>query len=140
MFKAQVIGNLGRDPEMRYTPDGSRVTSFSVASNFKSGEKETTTWINVSCWNKLAETANQYLKKGQQVFVEGRLQFREWDQDGVTHCSHELIASSLEFLGGHNEGHNGPVNVDANVSTMVDNEPNQPTMAGTPAATPATGH
>ena len=78
MNKIIVIGNLGRDPEMRYTPNGQSVTSFSVASNRKyttaTGERrEETEWFNVSAWGKLGETCNQYLTKGSQVYVEGRL-------------------------------------------------------------------
>ena len=88
MNKIIVIGNLGRDPEMRYTPEGNGVTSFSVASNRKyttaAGEqREETEWFDVNAWGKLGELCNQYLTKGQQVYLEGRLQSRTWEtQDG----------------------------------------------------------
>src|ERR671939_344533 len=82
--KVMIIGNLGRDPEMRYTPSGSPVTNFSVAVtrrwNSPDGEsREETEWFNVTCWNKLAEIANQYLSKGRQVYIEGRLRTRSWE-------------------------------------------------------------
>ena len=90
MNKIIVIGNLGRDPEMRYTASGQSVTSFSVASNRKyttaAGEsREETEWFNVSAWGKLGETCNQFLTKGQQVYVEGRLSSRTYQaRDGQT--------------------------------------------------------
>jgi len=96
------IGNCGSEPEMRFTPNGKTVVSFSVAINSKFGEKETTEWANVVAWNKLAESCNKYLTKGKQVFVEGRLQTRKWDgNDGVTHYKTEVIANKVEFLGKH---------------------------------------
>ena len=100
MLKTQVIGHLGQDPEMKYLQSGVSVTEFSVASNYKQNGEARTTWINVSCFGTLGETANQHLTKGQQVYVEGRLQFREYtDRAGKDRCSHELVATSIEFLG-----------------------------------------
>jgi len=112
MDKITLIGNLGRDPEMRYTPSGQPVTSFSVASNRKytnnNGEAvKETTWFRISAWGKLAETCNQYLKKGRQVYVEGRLTPdketggpRIWTrQDGSAAASFEVTAAFVEFLG-----------------------------------------
>ena len=66
-----IVGNLGADPEMRYLPDGTAVTNFSVAVNQKRGENETTTWVRVTAWNKLAEVCNEYLEKGRPVLVQG---------------------------------------------------------------------
>ena len=103
--KVMVIGHLGRDPEMRYTPSGRPVTTFSVASNRSwttaNGERRTDTeWFNVVAWNKLAEICNQYLTKGQQVYVEGRLQTRRWeDSNGTRHTSVEVIANEMIMLG-----------------------------------------
>ncbi len=103
--KVMVIGHLGRDPEMRYTPSGRPVTTFSVASNRSwttaDGERRTDTeWFNVVAWNKLAEICNQYLTKGQQVYVEGRLQTRRWeDSNGTRHTSVEVIANEMIMLG-----------------------------------------
>jgi single-strand DNA-binding protein len=113
MDKITIIGNLGKDPEMRFTPSGQPVTSFSVASNRKytnnSGEAvKETTWFRISAWGKLAETCNQYLKKGRLVYVEGRLTPdkntggpRVWTrQDGSPAASFEVTAACVEFLGG----------------------------------------
>src|SRR3990167_7477694 len=98
--KIMVIGNCGKEPEMRFTPSGKPVTSFSVACNSGFGEKETTEWFNVVCWDKLAEQCNQYLNKGSQVYVEGRLQTRKWEDDsGTTHYKTEVIANRVLFLG-----------------------------------------
>lgn len=98
--RVEIIGNLGREPEMRFTPSGKATTSFSVAVNSKFGEQDTTEWFNVVTWNKLAENCNQFLTKGQPVFVEGRLQTRKWDdKDGQTHYKTEIIATRVLFLG-----------------------------------------
>lgn len=98
--RVEIIGNVGKEPEMRFTPNGNAVTSFSVAVNSKYGEEETTEWFSVVAWKKLAETCNQFLLKGQQVYVDGRLQTRKWDgEDGVTHYRTEVIANKVLFLG-----------------------------------------
>lgn len=105
MNKIIVIGNLGRDPEMRYLPSGESVTSFSVASNrrytTRSGEqREETEWFNVSAWGRLGETCNQYLTKGSQVYVEGRLRSRTYEgRDGQTRFSNEINLTDVQFLG-----------------------------------------
>jgi single-strand DNA-binding protein len=105
-----IIGNLGRDPEMRYTPQGTAVTSFSVAVsrswNSKDGgeQQEETDWFRVTAWNKLAEICNQYLTKGQRVYVEGRVSMRMWDgNDGQKHGSLELTANDLMMLSAKGE-------------------------------------
>jgi single-strand DNA-binding protein len=100
-----VIGNLGRDPEMRYTPGGQAVTSFSLAATRKwttaSGErKDATEWFNVVCWGSLAEICNQYLTKGRRVYVEGELRTRGWEQpDGYKFFRTELVADEMIMLG-----------------------------------------
>ncbi len=100
-----IIGNCGKEPEMRFTPSGKPIVSFSVAVNSKFGETESTEWFNIVTWNKLAETCNQYLTKGQQVFVEGRLQTRSWeDKEGMKHYKTEVIANKVQFLGQHKQG------------------------------------
>jgi single-strand DNA-binding protein len=102
--KVLIIGNLGRDPEMRYTPSGKPVTTFSVATsrtwNTSDGEKrEETEWFNVVAWSSLAEICKQYLTKGQQVYIEGRLQTRHWDdQEGNKHTSVEIVANEMIIL------------------------------------------
>ena len=106
MNKIIVIGNLGRDPEMRYTPGGQSVTSFSVASNRRyttgAGEqREETEWFNVNAWGKLAELCNQYLTKGRQVYVEGRLHSRSYEaRDGQLRFVNEINLTDVQFLGG----------------------------------------
>jgi single-strand DNA-binding protein len=103
--RVEIIGNVGKEPEMRFTPSGSPVTSFSVAVNSKFKETESTEWFNIVTWNKLAESCNQYLTKGQQVFVEGRLQTRSWeDNDGQKHYKTEVIANKVLFLGQRKQG------------------------------------
>ena len=103
--KVMIIGKLGRNPEMRYTPSGKPVTSFSVATNRSwtnaEGERrEDTEWFNVVAWGNLAEICKQYLTKNQQVYVEGRLQTRGWeDQDGKKHYRTELVANEMIILG-----------------------------------------
>ena len=105
MNKIIVIGNLGRDPEMRYTPNGQSVTSFSVASSRRyttsAGEqREETEWFNVNAWGRLADLCNQYLTKGQQVYVEGRLSSRSYEgRDGQTRHSNDIFLSDVQFLG-----------------------------------------
>jgi single-strand DNA-binding protein len=111
-----LIGNLGRDPEMRYTPSGQPVTSFSVASNRSytgsDGQKvDETIWFRVTAWGKQAETCNQYLRKGSKVLVEGRLVPdknggpRIWTkQDGTSGASFEVTASTVRFLSTRGEG------------------------------------
>jgi single-strand DNA-binding protein len=120
--KIMVIGNLGTDPEMRYTPNGKPVTSFRLATtrsyNAPDGErKQETEWFSIVAWDRLAELCNQYLAKGRKVFVEGRLQSRSWEgRDGVTRWRNEIIASQVLFLSERTqtasfpgeEGHDGP--------------------------------
>jgi single-strand DNA-binding protein len=132
MFQTIILaGNLGRDPEMRYTPSGQPVTSFSVATNrqYTSNSGETvkeTMWFRVSVWGKMAETCNQYLKKGSKVLVEGRLTAdaatggpRIWNaQDGTPRASFEVNAQTVRFLSsrGENDGGMGggsPISEDA---------------------------
>ena len=112
MNKIIVIGNVGRDPEMRYTASGQAVTSFSVASNRRyrtaDGEqREETEWFNVSAFGRLSEVCNQYLTRGQQVYIEGRLRGRSYtDRDGQPRYSLDITLSEMQMLGrrGDNEG------------------------------------
>jgi len=102
--KVIIIGNVGGEPEMRYTPSGSPVTTFRVATNraytTPEGERrQETEWFSVLAWNKLAEQCNQFLNKGRLVYVEGRLRTRTWEgQDGQRHQKVEVIASRVTFL------------------------------------------
>lgn len=102
--KVMLIGNLGKDPEMRYTANGKAVTTFSLAvsRNFKGPDgdrREDTEWFNIVTWEKLAETVSQFLTKGRRAYVEGRLQTRSWDdQDGQKHYRTEVVATDVLFL------------------------------------------
>jgi single-strand DNA-binding protein len=108
--KVMVIGHLGRDPEMRYTPSGRPVTTYTVATsrswNTSDGERHSETeWFNVVTWGNLAEICKQYLTKGQQVYIEGRLQTRHWeDKEGVKHSTVEIVATEMMMLGERREG------------------------------------
>ncbi len=106
-----VIGNLGRDPELRYTPQGDAVCDFSIATNEKKRDKagelqDITTWFRVTLWRKQAENASKYLTKGSPVYIEGRLRVEEWtDKDGKTRYNLEINATDMQFIsGGRNEG------------------------------------
>ena len=124
MQKVILTGNLGRDPEMRYTGDGTPVTNFSMAVNeswVKDGERqEKTTWFRVTCWRGLAETVKTYLAKGRKVLVEGRLDSdpetggpKTWTgDDGQVRTSYEVVAMNVEFLDSRG-GSSSEENVDA---------------------------
>ena len=109
--KVMIIGNLGADPEMRYTPSGAAVANFNVAcsrawTNRQTGERqEETEWVRVVLWERLAEIASQYLQKGSQVYIEGRLQTREWeDRDGNRRWTTEVIGRDMVMLGSRGGG------------------------------------
>ena len=109
--KVMVIGNMGRDPELRYTPSGKPVTSFSLASSRSwiapDGERrEETEWFNVVAWGNLAEICSQKLAKSQQVYIEGRLQTRSWeDENGQRHFRTEVVANEMIILGPRGKKH-----------------------------------
>ena len=112
--KGIIVGNVGRDPETRYMPSGDAVTNISVATSDRykdkqTGEmKETTEWHRVAFFGKLAEIAGQYLKKGSQVYVEGRLRTRKWtDASGQEKYSTEIVAETMQMLGGKPVGGSG---------------------------------
>lgn len=108
--KVILIGNLGRDPEVRFTPSGQAVANFTIATNDswtdKQGQKqERTEWHRIVVWGKLAELCGEYLSKGRQCFVEGRLQTREWtDKEGKKNYTTEVVAQTVQFLGGRGDG------------------------------------
>ena len=103
--KIIIVGNLGRDPELRYTPQGTPVCSFTLATNErrkdKAGEmQDQTTWFRVTLWGRQAETASQYLTKGRPVYIEGRLRVEEWtDRDGKPRHTLEVHATDMQFIG-----------------------------------------
>ena len=111
--KAIIIGNLGKDPEMRYMPSGDAICNFSLATTDswkdKNGEKqEKTEWHRISMFGKLAEIAGEYLKKGSQVYVEGRIQTRKWtNKEGQDQYTTEIVADKMQMLGGRSGGGGG---------------------------------
>jgi len=128
--KVMIIGHLGRDPEMRFTPSGRPVTTFTVATNrtwnSTDGEKHNETeWFNVVAWGNLAEICKQYLNKGQQVYVEGRLQTRRWeDSDNFKRTSVEIVASEMMILGDRHDSN--PSNDDSQDPETGNNEEEYP--------------
>lgn len=104
--KITLVGNLGRDPELRYTPQGTPVCTFSLATNEKRKDKtgemqDQTTWFRVTLWGRQAETASQYLTKGRPIYIEGRLRVEEWtDRDGKQRYTLEVHATDMQFIGG----------------------------------------
>ena len=106
--KVILVGHLGKDPEVRHLDGGVSVASFPLATSEtynKDGRKvEQTEWHNIVMYRKLAEIAGEYLKKGRPVYVEGRLQTRKWEKDGVTRYSTEIVADSMQMLGGKDGG------------------------------------
>ena len=113
--KVILVGNLGKDPETRYMPNGDQVTNITVATSEtwkdkNSGEKkEATEWHRVVFFRRLAEIAGQYLKKGSQVYIEGRLQTRKWQKEGQDHYTTEIVADEMKMLG-KREGMGGAEN------------------------------
>jgi len=116
--KVILLGRLGQDPELKYTPGGAPVCNFSLATSEawtdKQGQKqEKTEWHRVVVWGKLAELCNQYLAKGRQAFVEGRLQTRSWDdKDGNKRYTTEINAATVQFIGGASAERGGERNID----------------------------
>lgn len=129
LCKAMIIGNLGRDPEMRYTPTGKPVTSFSVAvsrvySTTEGERKEETEWFRVSAWNKLAETCSQYLRKGSKVYVEGRLRTRTWEgQDGQKRLELEVTAADMIMLDSKSRAEGADAGVEEHGGSDLDQIP-----------------
>ncbi len=128
--RVQIIGNLGRDPELRFTQDGTPVANFTVAVNeswrSRGGEqRERTEWFRVVAWNQLAEIANQYLRRGRQVFIEGRLQTREWqDREGNDRTTTELVVRDMIMIGGRDDSDGQPADEGGHDQRQArDNEP-----------------
>ena len=126
--KAILIGHLGADPEVRYTPSGAAVANFRIATseswNDKEGQKqERTEWHRIVAWNKLAELCGEYLAKGRQVYVEGRIQTRQWDdREGNKRYTTEIIASRIQMLG-RPEDRQAPAPVDEPTAPVAPTEP-----------------
>ncbi len=143
--KVILVGNLGRDPEVRFMPNGDAVCNFSIATTDnwkdKSGMKqERTEWHNIVMYRKLAEIAGEYLKKGRPVYIEGSLQTRKWEKDGVTRYSTEIIANQMQMLGGRNDnaggGSGGMSHYEMDQSKPADNGFSQPQSQKPASSTP----
>ncbi len=110
--KVMLIGHLGKDPELKYTPGGAAVATFSLATNESYKDKDgnqqdKTEWHRLVVWNRQAEIAAEYLKKGQQIFAEGKLQTRSWEKDGQKHYMTEIVVFNFQMLGRKGEGGGG---------------------------------
>ena len=142
--KVIIVGNLGRDPETRYMPNGEAVTNVAVATTESwkdktSGDKkEITEWHRITFYRKLAEIAGQYLKKGSSVYIEGRLQTRKWtDKDGVERFTTEIIADTMQMLGGRPGAGGGSASMDDDYSSNNSPAPRQSSAGASSAARPA---
>ncbi len=141
--KVILVGNLGRDPEMRYMPNGEAVCNFSIATTDnwkdKNGQKqEKTEWHNIVMYRRLAEIAGEYLKKGRPVYVEGRLQTRKWEKDGVTRYTTEIIADQMQMLGGR-EGAGSNASYDSPPADDMNQDMDQSSSRQAPAKPAASG-
>ncbi len=137
--KIILVGNLGRDPELRYTPQGNAVCNFSMATNEKRRDKngdlqDITTWFRVTLWNKQAENASKYLQKGNPVYIEGRLKLDEWtDRDGNTRQTLDVTATEMQFLGSGGAGRNDEMSAAASGGSS--NEFSDSAPSGSPSET-----
>ncbi len=110
--KVILVGNLGQDPDVKYTPGGAAVTTLSIATSESWKDKDTgndqerTEWHRVVLWRRLAEIAGEYLKKGSKVYIEGSLQTRKWEQDGITRYTTEVIGRDMQFLDSRGSANN----------------------------------
>ena len=144
--KVILIGNLGRDPEMRYTPSGSAICSLRIATartwkNKDSGERvEETEWHSVVMYDRLAEVAGEYLRKGRPVYVEGRLKTRKWqDKEGVERYTTEIVADQMQLLGGRDGGGGGEEMGSGNAPQARTAPPQRSAAPNKPAAKSSTG-
>lgn len=141
--KVILVGNLGRDPEVRYMPNGEAVCNFSIATTDswkdKNGQKqERTEWHNIVMYRKLAEIAGEYLKKGRPVYVEGRLQTRKWQtKEGQDRYTTEIIADQMQMLGGRDSGSSNPSYDDMNQDQDTGAAPARQQAPAAQAAKPA---
>ena len=139
--KVILIGRLGRDPETRYMPNGDAITNFSLATDEqwrdRNGERQTRTeWHNVSLYGKLGEIANQYLRKGSQVFIEGKIQSRKYtDKDGIERMAYNIIGNEMKMLGNRNDGSDSGNN---NAAPPTSNPPPAAPRRQPPQQTPTT--
>jgi single-strand DNA-binding protein len=131
--KVIIVGNLGQDPETRYMPSGSAVTNFTVATNESWKDKQTgeqkdrTEWHRIAMFGRLAEIAAEYLRKGSQVYIEGKLRTRKWqDRDGKDRYTTEIIADEMQMLGGRGGGGSAPMSSDTASASVPAGAPPPP--------------
>jgi single-strand DNA-binding protein len=130
--KITIVGNLGRDPELRYTPQGTPVCTFTMATNDrrkdKNGEmQDQTTWFRITLWNRQAETASQYLHKGKSVYIEGRLRVDEYtDRDGKSRYTLEVTATDMQFIGSRQDDQGQERAASSSASTSGSTGPSEP--------------
>ena len=145
--KVILVGNLGKDPEVRHLESGVPVASFSIATSESyndktSGERKTITeWHNVVLWRGLAEVAEKYLHKGDQVYIEGKLRTRQWEKDGVTRYSTEVVGENMTMLGGRPKSEDSPAATQTSqpaASTPAAASPQDQPAAASQSTTPAT--
>lgn len=138
--KVILVGNVGRDPEMRYLPTGQAVANFSIATSSRRKNKQTgetiedTQWHRVTAYDRLGEIAGEYVKKGRPVYVEGRLKYGSYDKDGVTHYTTDIVVTELQLLGGRPDGDEQP-----RPQSTTRTRPASAPAARAPAAAPAGG-
>ena len=121
-----IVGNVGADAEMRYTPAGDAVTTFNVATSRKVKDQERTTWHRVTCWRKLAEVTGQYVKRGDRILVTGTVEARAWadGRSGEPRASLEVTAETVRFLGGHTDERSRPTGTTPRADAQPDGLPN----------------
>ena len=130
--KVMLIGHLGKDPEMRFTQSGMAVANFTMATSevwtdkATNDKKERTEWHRIVAFGKLGEICGQYLAKGKQVYVEGRLQTRSWDQDGVTRYTTEIVANDMQMLDSKGAGAGSGTSSSYNNQSNYSNQPSAP--------------
>lgn len=141
--KVILIGNLGRDPEVRYMPNGEAVANFSIATSEswndrQSGQRvERTEWHNITMYRRLAEIAGQYLKKGSQVYIEGRIQSRKYtDKDGIERTAYDIIGNEMKMLGSRNASAGGAPFDDSNAYQSAPPAPPAQSYTAEPPAAP----
>ena len=139
--KVILVGRLGRDPETRYMPNGDAITNFSLATDEqwrdRNGERQTRTeWHNITLFGKLGEIASQYLRKGSQVFIEGKIQSRKYTgKDGIERTAYDIIGNEMKMLGNRNDGFDSSNN---NAAPPTSNPPPEAPRRQPPQQTPTT--
>lgn len=136
--KVMLIGNVGRDPEVRDFEGGARRASFTLATTEQFRDREQTEWHNIIAWRQLAELSEKYIRKGSQIYVEGRITSRSWDgNDGVKHYTTEIVANTIQLLGRRSDGQGGDPGPQPEPRYSRPAAPAAPAAAPAPAPAPA---